>query len=271
MILNDGNDDYHLARSRFPHALPRERLGQSHDTYQEFQRHVVLDTSSTTTTSTTPTKEYTLIIVTEYNTQRILLGKKHRGFGQDLYNSFGGKVEADEIGRPHDAAVRELHEETGIVVSPDQMASSRVGTLHFTFDDDNAMAMKVYLYWTQIQFDDDHHHNDNNADRPPIDSKDTTCPPPATTTTTTTIISVPSRRVIRPCDEITPIWWEDYTQIPLGHMFADDSIWLTYLLQQQSWNRNPSSSTTKRHLDGWFHFQSGGTATNTILHHCLRT
>ena len=40
---------------------------------------------------------------------RILLGRKKRGFGADKYNGFGGKLEAGESFR--DCAIRELFEE----------------------------------------------------------------------------------------------------------------------------------------------------------------
>ncbi|KAL6303316.1 NUDIX hydrolase domain-like protein [Sparassis latifolia] len=43
---------------------------------------------------------------------KLLLGYKKRGFGKDLYNGFGGKVEPGET--PAQAALRELEEESGI-------------------------------------------------------------------------------------------------------------------------------------------------------------
>ena len=47
---------------------------------------------------------------------RILLGRKKRGFGADKYNGFGGKLEAGESFR--DCAIRELFEESGPPWSP---------------------------------------------------------------------------------------------------------------------------------------------------------
>jgi 8-oxo-dGTP diphosphatase / 2-hydroxy-dATP diphosphatase len=57
------------------------------------------------------TKLLTLVLIRENG--RILLGMKKRGFGAGKWNGFGGKVEQGE--EIVDAAVRELHEEAGIV------------------------------------------------------------------------------------------------------------------------------------------------------------
>lgn len=43
---------------------------------------------------------------------KVLLGMKKRGFGVNLWNGFGGKVDANETIR--EAAVREMQEECGI-------------------------------------------------------------------------------------------------------------------------------------------------------------
>jgi 8-oxo-dGTP pyrophosphatase MutT (NUDIX family) len=215
------------ARCFFRRALPDARLGHAHASLEDFRRHVPED-------SFAQTKEYTLIVVTELATQRILLGKKHRGFGQGMYNSFGGKVEPGEA--IDGSAIRELHEETGIEVMKNHLF--HVGTLHFTFAD-SVTEMMVHLFRVQIQ-----------------------------------LVITPDRLVsmhpvvhvrpsdIRGCEEITPEWFDDWTQIPLDNMFADDSIWLPYLLLT-----TPSSLR----FHGWFHFQAGGQETNTILHHCVQT
>jgi 8-oxo-dGTP diphosphatase len=220
------------ARSFFPNALPEARLGQTHASLQDFCRHVSRDAFSQTE------KEYTLIVVTQFQTQRILLGRKHRGFGKGMYNSFGGKVESGE--EIDASAVRELHEETGISVattSPDPLHS--VGTLHFTFAD-STTEMKVHLFRLQVQLVDE-----SLLEQP-----------------LSTDLAVPVRASdIRGCDEITPEWFDDWTQIPLHNMFADDSIWLPYLLL----------SPLPPKFDGWFHFQAGGQETNTILHYCIDT
>lgn len=72
-------------------------------------------------------KQYTLLI--PFENDRVLLGKKKRGFGEGYYNGFGGKIEQGE--RTEQAACRELFEEAGIQA----VAYEQVGRLHFSFDD----------------------------------------------------------------------------------------------------------------------------------------
>ncbi|KAL5507489.1 hypothetical protein ACEPAH_6945 [Sanghuangporus vaninii] len=57
-------------------------------------------------------KLFTNVFVCDRKNGRILLGMKKRGFGKNMYNGFGGKVEPNES--PMEAAVRELKEEAGI-------------------------------------------------------------------------------------------------------------------------------------------------------------
>jgi 8-oxo-dGTP pyrophosphatase MutT (NUDIX family) len=248
--------DLHLARSYFHNVLPDERLGQQHFSLDEFRRHVAnpvvaMPDVNPTSTSDIGTmhgrKVYTLIVVTEYGTKRILLGKKHRGFGKGMYNSFGGKVEPYECQFIPRSAIRELHEETGIVVESEaNMAQCRVGTLHFTFAD-STVEMIVHLFRIQIRFDDESRYDSGETLEMNGDHS--------------MVIHVPSSSNIRGCDEITPIWVDDYSNLPLGNMFADDSIWLTHLLV--------CPPKREAQLKAWFHFQEGGQGTNTILHYCV--
>eukprot|EP00613_Pedinella_sp_CCMP2098_P000038 CAMPEP_0171627602 /NCGR_PEP_ID=MMETSP0990-20121206/20871_1 /TAXON_ID=483369 /ORGANISM="non described non described, Strain CCMP2098" /LENGTH=206 /DNA_ID=CAMNT_0012195491 /DNA_START=374 /DNA_END=994 /DNA_ORIENTATION=- len=55
----------------------------------------------------------TLVLVTNGNYSRILLGMKKRGLGIGKWNGFGGKLEPGESIEA--AAARELHEESGVV------------------------------------------------------------------------------------------------------------------------------------------------------------
>lgn len=59
----------------------------------------------------------------DLSTQTNHVGQKRRGFGEGLYNGFGGKVEKGE--HVIEAAVRELQEECGLVADKDEMWKSR--------------------------------------------------------------------------------------------------------------------------------------------------
>ncbi|GMH46085.1 hypothetical protein BSKO_14049 [Bryopsis sp. KO-2023] len=80
-----------------------------------------------------------LTLVLLHDEERILLGRKKRGFGEGYYNGFGGKVEQGET--IQDAAHRELKEECG--VNCDVLA--RIGILWFSFDD-NPQPWEVHVF-----------------------------------------------------------------------------------------------------------------------------
>ena len=60
---------------------------------------------------------------------RLLLGCKKRGFGAGKWNGFGGKLEGKETFRS--CAVREVREEAGIRINPDDL--DLIGFLDFHF------------------------------------------------------------------------------------------------------------------------------------------
>ncbi len=72
---------------------------------------------------------------------RVLLGMKKRGFGQGLFNGFGGKVEAHET--PEEAAVREMHEESGVSVVI--TAEHKMGIIEFSYMDTDELH-EVHIY-----------------------------------------------------------------------------------------------------------------------------
>jgi 8-oxo-dGTP diphosphatase len=72
--------------------------------------------------------------------EEVLLIWKKRGVGSQQYNGPGGKVEAGES--PREAAVREVREEVGVAVDPGSLAYA--GDLHFVFDHDPFMDVRVY-------------------------------------------------------------------------------------------------------------------------------
>lgn len=75
-------------------------------------------------------KQATLfLLVKDGATREVLLGMKKRGFGAGRFNGFGGKVEPGETVAA--AAIRELQEESGIVVAPEH--AKKVAELAFTF------------------------------------------------------------------------------------------------------------------------------------------
>lgn len=70
----------------------------------------------------------TLVFVFDLE-NRILLAMKKRGFGAGKWNGAGGKIDAEET--VTEAAVRELHEETGVAISPESLEPR--GILHYHF------------------------------------------------------------------------------------------------------------------------------------------
>lgn len=89
----------------------------------------------------------TLLFVVEPD--RILLGWKKRGFGKELYNGFGGKVEPGES--IETAARREFQEEAGVEAGPLEL----VGRLEFTNQNDLSIAevhvYKIFTYRGEIR------------------------------------------------------------------------------------------------------------------------
>jgi hypothetical protein len=232
------------SKHQFTHVLPVNRLGEQHTSLESYKNAVVA------TNSPLNSKEYTLVVVTEPLRRRILLGLKQRGFGKGLFNSFGGKLDPGET--DGECACRELEEETGIALDNDVTMLHKVGILRYTFDDSQT-EMIMNLFRLNIKTSVcERRTNDKSS------SIDENFNSDSTHASSSDLVDVdPS--VIRGCDEITPQWFDDWYDIPLNNMFADDSIWLTRLL----------STNTIQCFNGWFHFQKGGQDVNTILHYYL--
>eukprot|EP00957_Ditylum_brightwellii_P122866 9368726-Ditylum_brightwellii.AAC.1 len=62
------------------------------------------------------------------------------------------------------------------------------------------------------------------------------------------------------CEEISLELFDDWAQIPLEQMFADDSLWLTMLLTYEEKGEHLK-------FDRWFHFNSGDTEVNNVMCH----
>ena len=258
--------------SLFKNALGAYRLGTGHATLLSFHQ-AVQQTGKTDAgeTNHSPT-QFSLVVLLAQNSSQlqqenyssisILLGKKLRGFGKGFYNCFGGKLEnsLDEYRHPARGAVREIREETGIEIPLEVMEDGFVGTLNFTFEDwEVNKAMKVYLYCVVLSMCTRRGNKDNTLN------------PDGSTKV------VINRDKIRGCDEIDPVWFSNVYDIPLHEMFADDSLWLTMLLDHyneifktnSSERSNQNSGRRKIMFDAWFHFKSGGDDTNHLLHYYI--
>jgi len=77
-------------------------------------------------------------------TRETLLGVKKRGFGEGKLNGFGGKILPGEPLRV--ATVREVEEETRLVLSPDALRPA--GTVIFLFPFEPAFDHHVHVYTT---------------------------------------------------------------------------------------------------------------------------
>lgn len=262
---------------KFPYRLSKERLGTKHDSLESFHRAITqmpmqmpMQTQTEECDSTIKiakkqknSKEYTLVIVTEtivsemnkkksqkqqpQPQQRILLGMKNRGFGTGKYNSFGGKFlhDDDDDGdvtkvkeTVEECACRELKEETNIKISIERMKQSKIGIQRFTFEDNIQNEMIVHLFHTDLSSSIEESYN------------------------------------IIGCDEITPIWFDNFDLIPFDNMFADDSLWLTTLLSSLSSSSQQEPTTTTMiqctlEINGSYHFKANCEETNTISHYYM--
>ncbi len=79
---------------------------------------------------------------------KVLLGMKKRGFGVGKWNGFGGKLKEGEDVKI--ATVREIKEEIGVDLAPDDLKEA--GTLEFHFqntpDWDNMCHIFIAMDWT---------------------------------------------------------------------------------------------------------------------------
>lgn len=87
-------------------------------------------------------KSATLIFLIKKDTDQICLAMKKRGFGEGKFNGFGGKVNDNED--ILDAAVRELSEESGVIVQKDDL--KHVADLDFIFEDNSDWGQFVTVY-----------------------------------------------------------------------------------------------------------------------------
>ncbi len=97
-------------------------------------------------------KHATLCMPVSEARRQMLLGVKLRGFGQGKVVGFGGKIEEGET--VAETAVRELYEEAGLRVAPDQL--EEVAQLTFLFparpDWDHLVHVSLARGWTGEPF-----------------------------------------------------------------------------------------------------------------------
>lgn len=82
-------------------------------------------------------KQLTLCLIHRDN--KILLGFKKRGFGEGLWNGFGGKLQEGE--NVEEAAKREFKEESGLEI----VNFEKVGILKFSFQNDPKI-LEVHIF-----------------------------------------------------------------------------------------------------------------------------
>lgn len=82
-------------------------------------------------------KQLTLCIVCKDG--KVLLGMKKRGFGEGMWNGFGGKVEEGET--IEESALREMKEEVNI----EPIDTDKVGIIEFSFENDPKI-LEVHIF-----------------------------------------------------------------------------------------------------------------------------
>lgn len=284
--MKSREDNIMICKPAFRYAIPPSRLGKRHETLGSFNRQM---RKQNVNRADAP-KEFSLVVVLSRDARlqdnneqtsnksdiSVLLGRKLRGFGEGFYNCFGGKLEKshDEHLRPSKGAVRELREETGISVGLSTMEDGFVGVINFTFEDaDVNRAMKVHLYCVFVSLSEDATSNDAAAAAPHTQSDGGNGKMELSKQQYACDVGTAVHpNQIRGCDEIEPKWFHNIYDIPFDQMFADDSLWLTMLLKHYNAaaaisNGDPPPKLT---FDAWFHFRSGGTATNSVMHHFLQ-
>ena len=90
-------------------------------------------------------RQDTLLFLLNDNTNEILLAMKKRGFGVGKINGVGGKVGKGET--IETAAVREAHEEVGVVIQEKDLV--KAGELVFHFKDKPEWSINCHVFFTR--------------------------------------------------------------------------------------------------------------------------
>lgn len=91
----------------------------------------------------TPTSPKLMTICFLIEDGHVLLGFKKRGFGSGRWNGFGGKVHVDQGETIEQGAIREMHEEAGVVI--DQKNLENRGKITFKFQE-KEQPLEVHLF-----------------------------------------------------------------------------------------------------------------------------
>lgn len=87
-----------------------------------------------------PVRKKVMTLTQFYNPERVLLAQKKRGFGEGLWNGYGGKVQEGES--IMEAALREIQEEAGILPE----AIKPAGLLTITFEHKPDEEIEIHLF-----------------------------------------------------------------------------------------------------------------------------
>ncbi|RVD86849.1 uncharacterized protein DFL_005104 [Arthrobotrys flagrans] len=191
-------------------------------------------------------KQYTLVIPLDLQRDRVLLGYKLRGFGQGKYNGYGGKVEPNETVIA--AAVRELHEESGLLVEEPAMIQRGVLLLE-TVADDISPILEIHVFtvetWegTEIATEEMTPHwfslSKSLATPTPSTSSSGSIPPSFLSTTSSS--SAATATAVGVAKDPSTDGAHDLPSIPYFQMWEESRVWMPRLLRHVSSNEREGS------------------------------
>ncbi|KAK6344911.1 hypothetical protein TWF718_006862 [Orbilia javanica] len=175
-------------------------------------------------------KQYTLVIPLDLQRDRVLLGYKLRGFGEGKYNGYGGKVEPNETVIA--AAIRELHEESCLVVEEPAMIQRGVLLLE-TVADDVSPVLEIHVFTVETWEGTETATEEMTPHWFSL-SKSLATPTPSTSTSgsipPSSLSTSSSAAAIAPKDPSTD-GAHDLPSIPYFQMWEESRVWMPQLLR----------------------------------------